>query len=109
MNITHASTDDKKTIYRLTHAMRAGKIVDLDGQVIQPTAWAIYEDVDKQTGDTKKVLSFQLDTGEIVGTISETFIREFEDIVEVFGPLAALEIKTSQTKNGRTFVFPQPA
>ena len=109
MNITHASTDDKKTIYRLTHSMRAGKVVDLDGQTIQPTAWAIYEDTDKQTGEVKIVLSFELDTGEIVGTISETFIREFEDIVETFGPLQPLEIRTALTKNGRTFVFPMPA
>ena len=106
MEIRLASTEDKKALYRLTHAISAGKVIDLNGQVVQPRTWAIYEDADKATGETKEVLSMELDSGEVVGTISATFIREFEDIVETFGNEQAIEIRTGKTKQGREFVFP---
>ena len=108
MKIIAANTEDKKEVYRLTHAVRAGKVVDLAGQTITVDKWALYEEDTEEGADPKTVLTMVLDTGEIVGTISKTFIKEFKDIIDVIGELPALLVETSTTKNGRTFVFPVP-
>ena len=109
MKILAANTQDPKTLYRLTHAVRAGKVIDLAGQTITVSQWALYEDsAEGETDASKTVLTMVLDTGEAVGTISKTFIKEFTDIIDVFGELPSLLVETSTTKNGRTFVFPIP-
>ena len=108
MKIIAANTEDKKEVYRLTHAVRAGKVVDLAGQTITVDKWALYEEDTDEGQEPKTVLTMVLDTGEIVGTISKTFIKEFKDIIDVIGELPALLVETSTTKNGRTFVFPVP-
>ena len=108
MKIIASNTEDKKELYRMTHAVRAGKVIDLAGQTINVSSWVLYEDTPEGSDACKTVLTLVLDTGEIVGTISKTFIREFVDIIDVLGELPALEVATSETKNGRTFVFPVP-
>lgn len=109
MKIIAANTQDKKELYRMTHAVRAGKVIDLAGQTINVALWVLYEDTGEGESDASKtVLTMVLDTGEIVGTISKTFIKEFTDIIDVLGELPALLVEISETKNGRTFVFPVP-
>lgn len=112
MNIIAANTEDKKELYRLTHAVKTGKVIDLAGQTVTVDKWVMYtddpDDPDDPTEKTKEVLTMVLDTGEIVGTISKTFIKEFRDILDVLGELPPLMVETSTTKNGRTFVFPVP-
>ncbi len=107
MKIIAASTEDRKALYNLTRAVKVGKVVDLDGQTITVSEWALYDDTDSE-GSEKRVLTMVLDTGEIVGTISKTFISAFVDIVDVIGELPPLRVETSTTKNGRTFVYPVP-
>lgn len=109
MNIIAANTEDRKELYRLTHAVKTGKVIDLAGQTVTVDKWVMYTDDPTEEGkDPKEVLTMVLDTGEIVGTISKTFIKEFRDILDVLGELPPLLVETSTTKNGRTFVFPVP-
>lgn len=109
MKIIAANTEDKKELYRLTHAVKTGKVIDLAGQTVTVDKWVMYsDDPDEEGKEPKEVLTMVLDTGEIVGTISKTFIKEFRDILDVLGELPALLVETSTTKNGRTFVFPVP-
>ena len=108
MKIIAANTEDKKELYRMTHAVRAGKVIDLAGQTITVNSWVLYEDTPEGSDASKTVLTMVLDTGEIVGTISKTFVKEFVDIIDVLGELPPLLVETSETKNGRTFVFPVP-
>lgn len=110
MKIIAANTEDKKELYRLTHAVKVGKVIDLAGQQIDVDRWALYveDDPEDESGEGKTVLVMVLSTGEIVGTISKTFIKEFKDILDVLGELPSLMVETSVTKGGRTFVFPVP-
>lgn len=109
MNIKQATTDNKLMIYNLTHSISTGKVSDLEGQTIQPVAWAYYEDVDKQTGETKDVLSFVLEDTEVYGTISRVFIETFLEMADALGDNVAFTVKTGTSKAGRKFIFPVPA
>lgn len=94
---------DKRTAYRLTRA-NAKKVVDAAGSVITPSAYVLYEDEDIKSGELKTVLTFEAD-GEVFGTISPVFIREFMDAANYFGgEIGSIKILTGETKNGREFV-----
>ena len=50
-------------------------------------------------------VSLQVTDGEIFGTVSSVFIREFVDAAEYFnGDVGSIRIITGETKNGREFV-----
>lgn len=94
---------DKRTAYRLTRAS-AKKMIDASGSVLTPSAFVLYEDADAKSGEIKKVLTIEAD-GEIFGTVSPVFIREFMDAAEFFGgDPGSIKILTGETKNGRDFV-----
>ena len=109
MKIIAANTDDRKELFRMAHAVKTGKVVDLAGQTITVDKWVLYtDDPDEEGKEPKEVLTMVLETGEIVGTISKTFIREFRDIIDVLEELPPILVETSTTKAGRVFVFPVP-
>lgn len=109
MKIIAANTEDRKELFRMTHAVKTGKVVDLAGQTITVDKWVLYtDDPDEEGNEPKEALTMVLETGEIVGTISRTFIKEFRDIIDVLEELPPILVETSTTKNGRTFVFPVP-
>lgn len=94
---------DKRSAYRLTRAT-AKKMVEAAGSVITPDKFVLYEDADPKSGELKTVLTVESD-GEIFGTISQTFIREFTDAAEEFGGTPGpIKVIVGQTKNGRDFV-----
>ncbi len=94
---------DKRTAYRLTRA-NAKKMIEAAGSVITPTAYVLYEEPDAKSGEIKTVLTIEAD-GEIFGTVSSVFIREFVDAAEYFnGDVGSIRIITGETKNGREFV-----
>lgn len=109
MNITRATTDDKKKVFLMTHSIQAGKMSDLEGQIVEPVDWALYDDLDKKTGELKTVLSVLTPDGKVYGTISQTFISSFLDLADALGDNAAFEVCSGTTKNGRTFIYPIPA
>ena len=94
----------KREAYRLTKAQSVKKMSEAAGSILNPTAWVLYEDLDNKSGELKKVLVLE-DNGEIFGTISGTFIREFCDAAETFenevGPIKVIE---GTTKAGRQFI-----
>lgn len=96
---------DKKRAYQLTHAMQTSKVQDAVDSVLPVSAWVRYNDIDNTTGEVKEVVVIESE-GEIFGTISKTFIREFVDILQTFGEDDDLAIKVVQgtSKAGRKFV-----
>jgi accessory colonization factor AcfC len=94
----------KRDAYRLTKAQSVKKMSEAAGSVLNPTAWVLYEDLDNKSGEVKTVLTIE-DNGEIFGTISGTFIREFCDAAETFenevGPIKVIE---GVTRSGRKFI-----
>ena len=96
---------NKKKAYQLTHAMQTRKVQDAIDSVLPVSAWVRYNDIDTTTGEAKEVVVIESE-GEIFGTISKTFIREFVDILQAFGEDDDLAIKVVQgtSKAGRKFV-----
>lgn len=94
----------KRDAYRLTKAQSVKKMSEASGSVLNPTAWVLYEDLDNKSGELKTVLVIE-DNGEMFGTISGTFIREFCDAAETFenevGPIKVIE---GVTRAGRKFI-----
>lgn len=95
---------DKKKGYQLTHAMQTRKVQDAVGSVLPVNAWVRYTDIDATTGEVKEVVVIESE-GEIFGTISKTFIREFTDILQAFGDSdLAIKVVEGTSKAGRKFV-----
>ena len=96
---------DKRTSYKLMNSNETKRMSDADGSILEVKAWCIYNDIDTKTGDEKKVVSVMTNDDEIFGTISETFIREFEKIADHFGnDVGSIKVITGTSKAGRTFI-----
>ena len=94
---------DARTAYRLTRA-NAKKMIEAAGSVITPSAYVLYEDADAKSGEVKTVLTLEAD-GEVFGTISSVFIREFMDAADYFGGNpGSIKVISGETKGGREFV-----
>ena len=93
---------DRRTAYKL--ANNPGySMKDIDGSIIKPEAWILYEDVNLR-GETVEVLAI-LAKGEVYSTISETFKREFMKIVDYFGgDVGEINVFTGASKAGRSYV-----
>lgn len=107
MNVTkmYPETMDKKTLYSLTRG-KSMSVKDVDERVaITPEAYAVYEDTDKD-GKTNVVLAIRdKESGEVFTTISQTFKRDFFDIVDFMGEDEySIRVVHGTTKAGRDFV-----
>lgn len=99
---------NKKDKYRMMKSRAIQKMSAMDGNFIKPRAWILYNDTDFSTGEMKKVLTVLDDaTGEMYGTISNTFIQDFEDIVTIFGDdidEGGITPMLQEGKNGRSYL-----
>lgn len=96
---------DKRELFRLMNSNETGKMSDAEGSVISPRAWVIFNDADAKTGEVKKVVVIDTKDGELFGTISNTFITEFEKIVDYFGgDPGDIKIISGESKAGRTYI-----
>jgi hypothetical protein len=101
-------TNNKYEVYKLTKS--AGEMVQNapDGISIPVASWLLYNDPKEGKDGTKKdniILSFVDNDGVKYSTVSATFQREFNDIVELMGSTPfALLIKHGTTKAGKPFV-----
>lgn len=94
---------EKRDAYRLTRAT-AKKMKEAAGSVINPEKFVLYEDADAKSGEIKTVLTVEAE-GEVFGTISPTFIREFVDAAEEFGGTPGpIKVIVGESKNGREYV-----
>lgn len=104
MNIIRTNAESKKDLYMLTRCPVALKMVDVKGQRIEIAHYAIFDDVGAD-GYEKRVCSILTPSGEVYGTISKTFIAEFDALVEIFGDeLTAINVVSRQSNKGRDFI-----
>ena len=95
---------DARMQYKLTKSPEIKKMSDCVDSILEVVAFLRYTDVDK-TGEIKDVLTVMTDDLEMIATTSPTFIREFDDIVEIFGPdFGTLKVVGGRSKNGRNFI-----
>lgn len=96
---------DKRSIYKMVKSAEVQKMIDAAGSELAVVAYVIYDDVDAKTGEVKEVVTIMTADGELFGTISQTFIREFKDIIDAFdGDVGNIKVITGTSKNNREYV-----
>lgn len=95
----------KQEIYFLTKAQDVMKMKDAVDSTVEVAAWAIYKDTNAE-GEEVELFSMRTVDGETYATNSETFIRAFRDILDIFAPeeITKLKIMSGTSKNNRQFV-----
>lgn len=101
----YPSDMNKETTYRLLKSPKIRRMSDFAGATLKINAWIHTEDLDNTTGELRPIIAIMDDTGEVMATNSATFVREFLDLIEIFGDsLPAVEILQRRSKNGRNFI-----
>lgn len=97
-----------KEIYNLTMSPKTQKMKDFIGSRIEIGAWAVYEDVNKKTGEIQEVLAIMTPEGEIFATNSPTFKEDFfqmRDLFSVMGETVhTISVISGTSKAGREFI-----
>lgn len=97
-----------KEIYNLTMSPKTQKMKDAIGSRIEIGAWAVYEDLNKKTGEIEEVLAIMTPDGEIFATNSPTFKEDFFQMQELFKGLGetvhAISVISGISKAGREFI-----
>lgn len=95
----------KKEEYLMIHNQATKKLKDAVGMVFGVDMWALIKNVDDEDGTESTILSIKTSDGDFYATNSATFIKEFNNIVEIFGvELPEIEVLTGTSKNGRDFI-----
>ena len=98
-------TLDQRSIYKMMKSPDVQKMSDADGSVLEVAAWILYNDTDSRTGEIKEILTLQTTSGEMFGTVSGVFQREFKDIVKFFGDdVGEIKVFSGKSKAGRNFL-----
>ena len=96
---------DQRTIYKMMKSPDVQKMSDADGSILEVAAWISYTDTDSRTGEIKELLVIQTTDGEMFGTVSAVFQREFKDITKFFGDdVGAIKVISGKSKSGRNFI-----
>lgn len=95
-------------IYRLTKAPNTQRMKDVIGQRLELDKWAIYEDVNKKTGEIQQILALSTPEGETFATNSPTFTNDFMEMMELFEDagesVPAIVVTSGTSKAGREFI-----
>lgn len=95
----------KKEAYLMVHNQATKKLKDTVGMVFGVDMWALIKNVDDETGSESTILTLKTSDGDFYATNSATFIKEFNNIVEIFGAeLPDIEVLSGTSKNGRDFI-----
>lgn len=98
-----------KQAYSLTRNPDSRSMKTLEGATFNIDAYALYEDVNAK-GDKQEVLAVLTSEGDTFSTISETFKRDFEAIVDMVNQYEAdlatvdIEVIGGETKSGRHYI-----
>lgn len=104
-NIINKSRElNNQELYLLTMSPKADSVKNHVGERIDVSAWAVFEDTDKKTGEVHDVLSVLTPDNEVFSSISPTFQSDFLDMAELFHNDFAFEVVSGKSKAGREFV-----
>lgn len=94
----------KKDIFRMSHGNNVTSIKDLeDGTEIYPEEYVLYNDINSK-GEETEILAIKDKSGVLYACQSNTFKREFFDMVDEFSLDFSLIKISGETKNGRLFI-----
>lgn len=94
----------KQEIYFLTMSPKNDSMKNHVGERFEVSAWLIFEDEDKKTGQLRQVLSILTPENETFSTVSETFRNDFLVMAELFDNDFAFEVISGKSNAGRDFV-----
>ena len=104
-NIINQSRElSNQDLYLLTLSPKADSVKNLVGERMEVSAWLIFGDEDRKSGEVHSVLSVLTPDNEVFSTISPTFQRDFLDMAELFQNDFAFEVISGKSKAGREFV-----
>lgn len=93
-------------MYFLTMSPTVQKMSDQDTQIIEISAYAVYEDEDSK-GDMQQILAIMTPDKEIFATNSKTFKSDFIKMNELFESMGvtvqSIKVVSGVSKNDRTF------
>lgn len=94
----------KQEIYLLTMSPKIDNMKNHKGERFEVSAWLIFEDVDKKSGEVHEVLSVLTPENETFATVSETFRNDFLAMAELFDNDFSFEVISGTSNAGREFV-----
>ena len=104
-NIIEKSRElSNQELYLLTMSPKSECVKNHVGERIDVSAWLLFEDVDKKTGEVHQVLSVLTPENEVFSTVSQTFKEDFMGMAELFNNEFAFEVISGKSKAGREFV-----
>ena len=104
-NIINKSRElSNQELYLLTMSPKADSVKNHVGERVDVSAWLLFEDVDKKSGEVHSVLSVLTPENEVFCSISPTFQSDFMDMAELFHNDFAFEVISGKSKAGREFV-----
>ena len=98
-----------KQAYSLTRNPDSRPMKTLEGATFNIEAYALYED-ENAKGETLEVLAVLTSEGDTFSTISSTFKRDFDDIIDICTdyntdlPTVDIEVIGGESKNGRHYI-----
>lgn len=98
-----------KQAYSLTSNPDSRPMKTLEGATFNIDAYALYEDINSK-GETQEVLAVLTREGDTFSTISSTFKRDFEAIVDIVNQYGAdltivdIEVIGGESKQGRHYI-----
>ena len=104
-NIINKSRElSNQELYFLTMSPKADSVKNHIGERFDVSAWLVFEDVDKKTGEVHSVLSVLTPENDVVSSVSPTFQSDFMDMAELFHNDFSFEVISGKSKAGREFV-----
>lgn len=104
-NIINKSRElTNQELYLLVMSPKAESVKKHVGERIDVSAWLLFEDVNKKSGEVHSVLSILTPENEVFSTISPTFQSDFMDMAELFHNDFAFEVISGKSRAGREFV-----
>lgn len=104
-NIINKSRElNSQELYLLTMSPKSDSVKNHVGERIDVSAWLLFEDVDKKSGEVHSVLSVLTPENDVLSSISPTFQEDFMNMAELFHNDFAFEIISGKSKAGREFI-----
>lgn len=104
-NIINKSRElNSQELYLLTMSPKSESVKNHVGERIDVSAWLLFEDVDKKSGEVHSVLSVLTPENDVLSSISPTFQEDFMNMAELFHNDFAFEIISGKSKAGREFI-----
>lgn len=92
-------TMDTRSQFRMMKSPEVKKMITAEDSILEVKSWLMFKD-----GDVT-VLSLETTDGEMFGTISESFMKAFEEIVLFFGDdIGAIKVVSGNSKAGRKYI-----